>query len=144
MEMMKVTPTATRPIVVYDGECAFCRANVARIQRRDRHDQFDYLPRSAPAVADLIPALADGDFNSGMRLVLGPGRIAVGADAVYEIARRVPGWRLFAWLYCVPGLRSLFRTAYAWVARNRHRLGRTCKDGTCRTDLPPAHPQESR
>jgi predicted DCC family thiol-disulfide oxidoreductase YuxK len=113
------------------------------MQRRDRNALFDYVPRSAPAVADLIPSLAQSDFNSGMRLVLGPGRILVGADAVYEIARRLPGWRLLAWLYCVPGLHAMLRAAYGWIAANRHRLGRACTDVACQTETPTSRPQES-
>ena len=40
-----------------------------------------------------------------MRLVNPDGSIDVGADAVYQIARRLSGWKHVAWLYRVPVLK---------------------------------------
>lgn len=124
---------APRPVVVYDGECPFCRNQIARIRSRDIREQFEYVPRQTPALTDRFPALAEGDFNTGMRLVLPGGQIHVGADALYHIARRLPRWRWVAWLYRVPILHALAQRAYRWIAANRRRLGRTCDDGTCPT-----------
>src|SRR5262245_61337245 len=120
-----------RPVVVYDGECPFCRKQVDRIRSRDVGDQFEYLPRQSASLTDRFPILAEADFNTGMRLVLPDGHVHVGADAVYQIARRLPRWRLVAWLYRVPILHALARRVYRWIAANRQRLGRDCSDGTC-------------
>jgi predicted DCC family thiol-disulfide oxidoreductase YuxK len=124
----------TRPVVVYDGECPFCRKQVARIQRRDVRDQFEYLPRQAASLIDRFPILAEADFNTGMRLVLPDGHVHVGADAVYHIARRLPGWRWIVWLYRVPILHALARRIYRWIASNRQRLAQDCDDGACRME----------
>lgn len=121
----------TKPIVVYDGECAFCRRQIARIRRQDRAGAFEYTARQTPGLDEAFPELARGDFNTGMRLIMPTGRIYVGADAVYRIARQLPVWRRVAWLYRVPGLRGLARAAYAFIAARRHRLGRDCVDGAC-------------
>ena len=123
-----------RPVVVYDGECPFCRKQIARIRSRDIREQFEYVPRQTPALTDRFPALAEGDFNSGMRLVLPGGQVHVGVDALYHIARRLPRWRWVAWLYRVPILRALAQRAYRWIAANRQRLGQPCDDGACRID----------
>lgn len=118
-------------IVVYDGDCPFCRRQVARIERRDRWRRFELAPRQTPGLMERFPKLAEGDFNTGMRVVLPDGRIAVGADAVYEIARRLPRWRWLAWLYVLPPIRWLAQRIYAWIAANRMRLGRSSDDGAC-------------
>jgi predicted DCC family thiol-disulfide oxidoreductase YuxK len=128
-----VTEPAGRPVIVYDGDCSFCRAQIGRIRLKDRRDAFEYVPRQAEGLIQRFPALAEGDFNSGMRLVMPDGAIHVGADAVYEIARRMPVWKLAAWTYRVPGLRALFRWIYAWIAAHRQSLGRTCRDDACKT-----------
>lgn len=122
----------SKAVVVYDGECGFCRSQVARIQRRDRDGLFEYVPRQAPGLTERFPRLAEGDFNTGMRLVMPDGAIHVGADGIYQVARRLPLWRLAAWLYRVPVLHAVLRWAYAWVAAHRQSLGRTCKDGACK------------
>lgn len=101
------------------------------MRRRDVHGAFEYLPRQAEGVVERFPMLAEGDFNSGMRLVHPDGSVSVGADAIYEIARRLKGWKHVAWLYRVPPLGALARRVYAWVAKHRLKLGGDCDRG-CR------------
>ena len=121
-----------RPVIVFDGECPFCQRQVARIQRRDRDGQFEYAPRQTPGLTERFPKLAEGDFDTGMRLVMPGGAIYIGADAVYQIARRLPLWRLAAWLYRVPVAHAILRWAYGWVAAHRQALGSACRDDTCK------------
>ncbi len=123
----------TRPVVVYDGECPFCLKQIERIQRRDHWSRFEYAARQKPGLEERFPRLADEDFNSGMRLVTPEGVIQVGADAVYHIARRLPGWRRLAWIYRVPVLHGLARLAYRWVAAHRQSLGASRGDNSCTT-----------
>ena len=125
---------AVRPVVVYDGDCPFCRKQFARIRSRDIREQFEYVARQTPGLTDRFPALAQGDFNTGVRLVLPGGQVHVGADALYHIARRLPLWRWVAWLYRVPILHALARRAYRWIAANRQRFGQKCDDGACLID----------
>ncbi len=119
-------------VVVYDGECRFCIWSVRRIQRLDKERQFEYVPRQVPDIEVRFPRLADSDFNTGLRLILKGDEIYVGADAVYEIYRRMPPFHLVAWLYRVPLLRGLCRAVYTFIARNRYRLGRVpCDTEIC-------------
>lgn len=122
-------PSSRRGVVVYDGQCPFCRSQIERIRRRDDLDSFEYVPRQDDGVARRFPRLLEGDFDTGMRLVLPDGRILVGADAVHGIARRLRGVRWIAWLYRVPVLHFMCRAVYAWVARNRMRLAPKCDAG---------------
>ncbi len=115
-------------VIVYDGECRFCQWSIRRIQRLDSLDQFEYLPRQAEGVEARFPRLAESDFNTGLRFVVDGGDIRVGADAVYEIYRRIPRFRPVAWLYRVPVLHQVFRMCYALIARNRHWFGRVACD----------------
>ena len=128
------THAIRRPVIVYDGDCPFCRKQIIRIHQRDVSEQFEYLPRQTPGLTNRFPRLTEGDFNTGMRLVMQDGEIHVGADAVYHIARRLPVWRWLAWLYRIPVLHRLMRRTYGWIAANRRRLARTCEDGACRLD----------
>ncbi|QNN22027.1 DUF393 domain-containing protein [Planctomycetales bacterium ZRK34] len=127
---MQQADQPARPIVVYDGECPYCRRQVGKMQRRDDDGVFDYVPRQTEGLEQRFPKLAEGDFNTGLRLIEPGGEIFVAGDAVYHIARRLRGWRNWAWLYQVPGLKQLFRAVYAQIARNRQKLG-PCTDDQC-------------
>ncbi|MEK6676125.1 MAG: DUF393 domain-containing protein [Planctomycetota bacterium] len=120
-----------RFVVIYDGECAFCIAQIERIKKWDVNRTFECVPRQADGILERFPELAEGDFNTGMRVIAPSGRIHVGADAVYEIARRLPTVRWLAWVYRVPGCHQMGKAMYAWVAANRQSLGRCRPDNTC-------------
>jgi predicted DCC family thiol-disulfide oxidoreductase YuxK len=121
-----------KPVIVYDGECRFCIWSVARVQKKDKQDQFDYLPRQTPGIEDHFPKLVSSDFDTGMRLMVSADDIYVGADAVYQIYRRLPPFHLVAWLYRVPLLHLFFRAGYALIARYRHLSGRVeCDSDAC-------------
>ena len=112
-----------RSTLVYDGDCSFCRRWVARIAHIDRSGTFEFVARQTDGLIERFPRLDQGDFNTGMRLITPDDVIHVGADAAYQIARRLRYWRRIAWLYHVPGIHYLTRTGYAWIAARRQSLG---------------------
>ncbi len=119
------TALRRRSTLVYDGHCSFCRRWVARIARRDRSGTFEFVARQTEGLIERFPKLAEGDFNTGMRLITPDDAIHVGADAAYQIVRRLRYWRRIAWLYHVPGIHWLTRSVYALIAANRKSLGGT-------------------
>ena len=120
-----------RPVLLYDGNCAFCRAWVSRIRRWDRNNRIELLPASERSHIASLPPLSDEAVNAAMHLVLTDGRILSGGRAIPEILRRLPGGRIPRLLFFVPGIPWLAGRAYDWVARRRHRFG--CGDGACDT-----------
>ena len=67
-----------------------------------------------------------------MELIEPEGRRFIGADAIPEIASRLPGWKLLTpILRCMLAFR-LLHAPYDWIARNRGRL----KGGSGRCSLP--------
>lgn len=117
--------------MIYDGECSFCIVQVGRIRRWDRGGLFEYVPRQEPDLERRFPGLAVGDLSKGMGLVDSDGRIHVGADAVYQIARRLPVWRRLVWIYRLPVAHGVARLVYRWIAANRQSLGRSYEAGRC-------------
>lgn len=111
-----------RCTVIYDAECAYCRAQVDRMRRGDRGGEFEFVPSKAPELPERFPQLTGADLNTGLRMVEPGGKVHVGADAVYRISRRLRGTCWFAWLYRVPGIHWLARRTYARIAARRHRL----------------------
>lgn len=123
-------------VVIYDGTCGFCTARAEDIRRRDRNQCLRFATWQDADLAGRFPAAADPLRNEGLGFARADGRVVIGADAVYEVCRRLPGWRCLAWLYRVPGLNILCRHAYRWVAAHRHRFGPSaptaCSSGKCR------------
>ena len=131
----------SRSTLVYDGQCSFCRRWVARIERMDRRGAFEFVARQTEGLTRRFPKLAEGDFSTGMRLITPDEAIHVGADAAYQIVRRLRYWRRIAWLYHVPGIHWLSRSVYAWIAARRQSLGGPCDDETCK---PVRHSERGR
>ncbi len=94
----------------------------------DGDGSFEYQPRQAAGLASRFPQLAEGDFNSGMRLIHQDGSLSVGADAVYEISRRLRWVKYLAWIYRLPLAGALARRVYGWIAANRYRLAGECAE----------------
>jgi len=123
--------------LIYDGECAMCRASALWIMRRAMEGgALEILPcRSAPR-RERFPQITDAQCMTAMRLVLPDGRALAGADAVPELLRRIPRWRLLAALFDLPGMRPLARVVYAWIARNRMRVSCVLSDDSSERRAP--------
>lgn len=111
-----------RDVVIFDGQCRICRRETDRIRRWDRAGHFELLDMHDASVLLRFPQLAGQDLNSGMRLIQPDGHVWVGADAIREIARRLPGGVWFSALYRLPGFGWLVRRIYDWIARHRRQL----------------------
>ena len=121
-----------KPVIVFDGECRFCQWSVGRIRKLDRAGLFELVPRQTPGVDERFPVLTNSDFNTGLRLLRTDTEVDVGADAIYQIYRRLPPYHLVAWIYRLPIFGALSRAGYGLIARNRHRFGRVeCDTGSC-------------
>ncbi|MBY0357217.1 MAG: DUF393 domain-containing protein [Candidatus Obscuribacterales bacterium] len=129
--MKKQSNSKLKGTIVYDGSCRFCLAQIERIKSWDQYKLFAYLPRQDPSLASRFPFLSEMNLEEGMRLVTSDNSVYVGADAVYQIARRLPRARFIAWLYLLPICKQIAQLAYALIAANRQRLGKTCKNNAC-------------
>lgn len=108
---------ASRPVLVYDGDCGFCRYWVD-YWRRLTGEAIEYQPWQA--VAARYPTVPVEDFARAIYLFEPDGRMHRGAAAAFEVLARVPGRSLWRRAYRgVPGFAALSEAAYAFVARHR-------------------------
>ncbi len=107
--------------VLYDGACGFCRGSVKRLRRFDRRGRIELVDLHEPSVAQRFPQVDAEEARRLMQAVDRRGRIYSGADVWARIGLTLPGWNLLAWILLVPGIRSVARMTYAWIARNRYR-----------------------
>lgn len=120
-----------RAVLVYDGECAFCRRGMAWFQARDADARLEYLPRASEARRARFPQLDAPQYQGMMHVVLADGTLRSGAAAIaYALTRlRAPWWRGAGWLLQCSGVRQVAAMGYRWMARNRYRW--SCDSGSC-------------
>jgi len=119
-----------KPVVVFDGECPFCIKQIERFKSLDLDKQLEFVPRQAPDLLLRFPVLAQANFDSGMRFIATDGNVDVGADAVYQICKRLPSLRGLAGLYPFPVIKQISQLVYACISANRKRLAQKC-DSAC-------------
>jgi predicted DCC family thiol-disulfide oxidoreductase YuxK len=112
----------TRPVLVYDGQCGFCRDWVSRLERWGLRG-MDLLPSQRRQERGDLPSLSDDQVDREMVVVLPDRRVLGGGAAMGEVWGRVPRLRLIAMLLSLPGISVLRDAGYRWVAARRKRDG---------------------
>ena len=108
------------PVLVFDGDCAFCSSSVRFAQRWIGH-----MPAAEPyQFADLDSlGLTEQQCNAAVQYVARDQHVYSAHDAVSALLLGAGrGWWLLGALMRVPGVHWLCGVAYRWMARNRHRL----------------------
>ena len=120
-------------VVIYDGDCAFCRRQVNRLARWDGGDRLAFVSLHDPLVAERYPDLSRDQLMEQMYLVSPDGRRYGGAAALRYLTRRLPRLYPLAPLLHVPFSLRLWRWAYRQVAKRRYLMNppTDCEDGAC-------------
>jgi predicted DCC family thiol-disulfide oxidoreductase YuxK len=123
--------------VIFDGDCGFCIRSLRVCRALDwRHRLGFHDSHDRRRIDALFPQLRAADFENAMFAVDAAGRAYRGFFAFRRIAWETPLlWLMLPVLY-FPGSTAIGPRVYAWIARNRHRLG--CGSTACA--LPPAAP----
>ena len=132
---MRLTdPTNWRDVVIFDGQCRFCTAQVDRLRKWDRGNRLEFLSLHDPEVGRRFPDLTHEQLMAEMYVVDRSGRRHAGAEAVRYLSRRLPRLWLLAPVLHVPGMLPLWRWAYRQIARRRYRFAPAadCETGACR------------
>jgi len=104
-----------RPVLVFDGDCGFCRLWIEN-WRRATGDKVDYAPyQTAAAHHKEVPLK---DFTQAVHL-FEPGRTSRGAEAVLRARAYSPGLSWLPRFYAVPGVAPVSEAVYRLVAARR-------------------------
>ena len=123
-------------VVIFDGECAFCQAQVRRLRAWDGRGRLAFLSQHDPSVPTRFPQLHTEQLADQMFVVDRRGDPHGGAAAVRYLSRRLPRlWPLAPWLH-LPGTFWLWQWLYRQVAKRRYRLnGQRCGGDACKVHL---------
>lgn len=106
-----------RPLLIYDGDCAFCTWWV-RYWQRLTGAAVRYAPYQE--VAAQYPQIAPAAFRRAVQYVGADGRVASGAEASLRTLAHAPGKGHWLWLYRrLPGFAWVAERAYAAIAAHR-------------------------
>ena len=111
-----VEPT---PLLIFDGDCAFCSRCVQFIERRiRRHPQIQSWQSS-----DLVAlGLTQEQCETAVQLVdrgsITSAHVAVARVLIYG----KKGWALLGYAMLLPGITQIAGVVYRWVAKNRDRM----------------------
>src|SRR5215471_16123842 len=110
-------PSPDRPLLIFDGDCAFCRAWV-EYWKQVTGDRVDYAPYQE--VGEHFPNITKEQFAARVQLVVPDGKVVTGAHAVVRLLALVPGKSCWLRLYeTVPGLAPASEALYGLLARHR-------------------------
>ena len=120
-------------MVIYDGDCRICTAQVRKLPWWDCQGKLAYLSLHDPEVARRWPDLSHDRLMQEMVII---DRTATGIGGRRRFATCRAGCGGLVWaspFLHFPGSMLLWRPLYRWIARNRYRLsgGPACDDGTC-------------
>jgi predicted DCC family thiol-disulfide oxidoreductase YuxK len=106
-----------RPLLVFDGDCGFCRSWIARWQRVTG-ERVAYAPYQE--VASSYPDIPRERFAHAVQLIEPDGRQSEAAKAVFRSLAYADRGAVPLWLYeHIPGFAPASEWAYRLVARNR-------------------------
>ncbi|MBI3667683.1 MAG: DUF393 domain-containing protein, partial [Acidobacteria bacterium] len=113
-------PNASTPLLVFDGDCSFCRLWIDRWKHLTG-DRVEYAPFQQ--VVDRYPQIPLASFKRAVQLIEPSGEVYSGAEAVFRVLRHAPGKGWMHWIYeKAPGMAPAAESVYRLVASHRSGL----------------------
>ena len=124
-------------VVIFDGQCNFCRAQVTRLRRLDwSGKRLSFISLHDERIAQRYPDLTFDQLMDQMYVIDTRGGKHGGADAVRYLSRRLPLVWVTAPILHLPGTARLWRWMYKQVAKRRYKLaGKSCENDVCSVHL---------
>jgi len=108
-----------KPLIVFDGDCNFCTLWIRR-WRQITGDTVDYLPSQAAGIGTQFPEIPPERFQTAVQLIETDGAVYSGAEAVFRVLSKNPGWQWPLAAYdIVPLISGITESAYGFVAAHR-------------------------
>jgi predicted DCC family thiol-disulfide oxidoreductase YuxK len=119
-------------VVIYDGDCRICTAQVSKLPFWDCQNRLAYLSLHDLEVERRYPDASHERLMQEMLIVDRKGGRHWGPEAIRYLTRRLRRLWWAAPLAYFPGSMFVWRPLYRWVARNRYRLsGKECASDAC-------------
>jgi len=121
---------AAQSVLLYDGDCGFCRWSLDKILAWDRAELVRPVPIQSEEGSRLLAPIPPGARLDSWHLVRADGRLFSAGAAAGPLARLLPGGRPLAAVFAA--FPALTERAYRFVARHRGSLARLLRvDANC-------------
>ncbi|HEY1717169.1 MAG TPA: lipase maturation factor family protein [Verrucomicrobiae bacterium] len=119
MPVRRVAVQPPKPLMVFDGDCNFCKLWIRR-WRQITGNAVDYLPFQDSQIANQFPEIPREQFQTSVQLIEPGGEVFCGAEAVFLSLAKNPKWRWPLHLYeNFPAFAKFTERAYKFVAGHR-------------------------
>ena len=110
------------PVVLFDGDCAFCRVCAQLLRRLDRHGRLEVLDFNQPEADALLTPLPAAERRTALHLAARDGSVHSAGPALRRALAEAlaPGAERFL---TGPAAAWFVDRGYRIVATRRHRLG---------------------
>lgn len=110
----------TAPVLVFDGDCAFCTSCVRLVEKRIGPDA-EIVAWQLADLAEL--GVSEEQAAAAVQWVETDGTVRSGHEAIAAmLGSSGPIWRIAGRILLLPGISWAVAQAYRLVATNRHRL----------------------
>ncbi len=114
---LRVVAPPPKPLLIWDGECRFCRLWIER-WREMTHGDIDYA--TSQEIAERFPGIPSEQFQKSVVFIDTDGEVFVAAEAVYRSLQCRSSKRWMSWSYDrIPGFAAISEIAYRFIARHR-------------------------
>lgn len=133
---VRLPKPADRPgadVVIYDGQCRICTAQVKKLPWWDCQQRLSYLSLHDAEVHERWPDLSHDALMREMYVIDSHGNRHAGAYAIRYLTRRLRRLWWAAPALHFPLSMPLWKAMYRWVANRRYKYGKLddCDGGTC-------------
>lgn len=115
---MKVSRPPRKPLLLFDGDCDFCRRWIVKWKSRTG-DGVDYRPYQDASVATDFPELSGDELRRSVHFIEPSGEVTCGAQAVFRTLAAGNDRRPLSLYQHLPGMRWVSEWVYKLVARHR-------------------------
>ena len=132
---MCIRDSPSADVVIFDGECNFCRSQVRKLHWMDfGKKRLSFISLHDSRVIERYEDLTFEQLMDQMYVIDSKQHRYGGADAVRYLSRRLPLLWIIAPILHIPGSARLWRWMYKQVAKRRYKLaGKTsnCEGDSC-------------
>lgn len=111
-----------RWLVIYDGDCGFCKLLLSGLLRFDRGLDLQPIALQRPEAGDLLADLSPAERMGSWHLISPTGERRSGGAAIPSLLRLLPAGRPAAAVFA--RFPKLTDCGYRWVAEHRSRLSK--------------------
>src|SRR5579859_2125467 len=123
-EAAKAAVPPPKPVLIFDGDCNFCRRWISRWQQATG-DLVEYVPFQDPSIALRFPEIPHERCEQAVQFVDADGAVYSAAEAVFRVLAVSPCKRWPLGLYrSVPAVSSVTEWFYRFVAEHREGFSR--------------------